>query len=212
MADVSDPRRVLREAADRRVPCELLPRGGTATRGTVVRVEPAGVVITVPGRRFAGGEDLRVWLAVDGRPYSFEACVLRAGVPVPDRSQDGLMLGFIDGWTEGTDPNAGLAGCLVQVLPPNGPPISLLDPPARVVDVSLRELAFTVPASFTLVFVTQGTVRVRLGTPGRPPVELAARVHTLAPGEGSILYGLAFEGVDDPEALRDIAEDLDRRL
>lgn len=212
MAAVPDPRRVLREAADRRVACELLPRGGSATRGTIVRVEPGGVVITAPGRRFSGGEDLRVWLAVEGRPYSFEASVLRAGVPVPDRSQDGLLLGYIDRWTEGSDQSDGLADCVVEILPPNGPAVSLLQPPARVVDVSLRELAFTLPASFTLVFVTKGTVRVRLGTPGRPPVELSARVHTLAPGEGSILYGLTFQDVDDPDALREVAEDLDKRV
>jgi hypothetical protein len=138
--------------------------------------------------------------------------VLRAGVPVPDRSQDGLLLGYIDRWTEGGGAATGLEGCLVEVLPPNGPPVSLLQAPARVVDVGLRELAFTVPASFTLVFVTQGRVRVRLGSPDRPPVEVEARVHTLAPGEGSILYGLRFEAVDDPDALRQVCEDLGRRL
>ncbi|MCK6502592.1 hypothetical protein L6R53_04225 [Myxococcota bacterium] len=212
MSDAPDPRRVLRDAAERRLPCEVLPRGGTAVRGAMVRVEPAGVVVLVPGRRFSGGEDVRVWLAVDGRPHSFEASVLRAGVPVPDRSQDGLLLGYIDRWTEGGDPSTGLDGCVVEVVPPNGPPVSLLQAPARVVDVGLRELAFTVPSSFTLVFVTQGRVRVRLGAPGRAPVEVEARVHSLSPGEGSLLYGLRFEAVDDPDALRVVTEDLERRL
>ncbi|MCB9777727.1 MAG: hypothetical protein H6742_04115 [Alphaproteobacteria bacterium] len=211
-----DPRRVLREAAERRVPCELLPRGGEAVRGAIVRVEQAGVVVVVPagadGRRLSGGEDVRVWLAVDGRACSFEASVIRAGVPVPDRSQDGVLLGFIDRWQEGGDGPVALSDCTVELLPPNGPAVSLLAPPARVVDVTLRELAFTVPASFPLVFVREGTVRVRLGLPGRAPVSLSARVRTLSPGEGYLLYGLHFESVDDPDALRDVVEGLGERL
>jgi len=212
MASPPDPRRVLREAAERRLSCELLQRGSGALRGTVVGVEQGGVVITVPGRRFGGGEELRVWFSLDGRACSFEASVLRGGVPVPDRSQDGVLLGFIDRWTEGGDTSTGLSDCTVEVLPPNGPAISLLLPPARVVDMTLRDLTFTVPVDFNMVFVTQGKVRLRLGVPGRPPVELTARVHTLAPGEGSILYGLGFQEVDDPDALRHVIEDLGARI
>ncbi len=212
MASPPDPRRLLRVAAERRLPCELLPRGEDAVQATIVRVEAGGVVLLVPGHRFTGGEDVRAWLAVDGRPYSFHASVVRAGVPVPDRSQDGVMLGYIDRWVEGDPDQQSLADCTVQVLLPNGPPVSLLAPPARIVDVSTQELAFSVPASFTLIFVQAGSVRVRLGLPGRPPVELVARVHTLAPGEGSILYGLHFEQVDDADQLREIVEGLDRRL
>lgn len=203
-----DPRRVLRDAAERRVPCQVLPRDGVAVSGSLVRVEAAGVVVLLPGRRFQGGEDVRVWLALDGRACSFEASVIRAAVPVPDRSQDGVLLGFIDRWTEGPVTPAALEECTIALLPPNGPAVSLLAPPVALVDVSLRELAFTVPASFHLVFVRDGTVRVRLGLPGRPPVELSARVQTLAPGEGALLYGLRFQEVDDPDALREIVEGL----
>ena len=206
------PRRVLREASERRISCELLPRGGEAVRGTIQGVEQAGVVILVPGRRFLGGEDLKVWLSIDGRSIRFEASVIRAGVPVSDRSQDGILLGFIDRWNEGEARSEGLEDCRVEVLPPNGPPVSLLQAPARVIDVSIRELAFTLPSSFTLVVVQMGTVRVRLGVPGRAWVELAARVHTRSPGEGAILYGLVFQDVDDPDLLREVCEELQRRL
>lgn len=211
-----DPRRVLRTAAERRLPCELIPRDGDAVHGVIEHVEQAGLVVRAPGRRFAGGEDLRIWLALDGRSIRFEASVLRAGVPVADRSQDGLLLGFIDRWVEAPldapEPDPGLLGCRVEVLPPNGPPVSLLVPPARIVDVSLRELAFTLPTTFTLVFVQAGTVRVRLGLPDRPPVEVQARVHTLSPGDGGFLYGLVFQQVDDADLLREICDGLQRRL
>lgn len=212
MADVPDPRRVLREAAERRCSCELMTRASAAVRGTIVRVEAGGVVVTAPGRRFGGGEDLRVWFSLDDQRYSFEASVLRVGAPVPDRSQDGVLLGFIDRWLEGEQTMEDMADCVIDLLPPNGPPVSLLKPPAQVIDVSLGELAFTVPASFTLVFVTKGTVRVRLGVPGHKPVEISARVSSLVPGEGSILYALAFQDVDDPDALREITAELDGRL
>ena len=36
---MSDPRRVLEQAAEARAPMELLPRKGTFTRGTVIRME-----------------------------------------------------------------------------------------------------------------------------------------------------------------------------
>ncbi len=212
MSSSPDPRRVLRQAAERRLPCEVLPRGGAALAGSVVRVEQAGVVLLVPGRRFSGGEDLRVWLTVDGRACSFEASVVRAGVPVPDRSQDGVLLGYLDRWTEGSATASGVGDCVVEVLPPNGPAVSLLADPVRLVDLTARELSFSVPASFPLVFVRQGTVRLRLGLPGRAPVELLARVQTLAPGHGAILYGLGYLQVDDADGLREVVEGIEQRL
>lgn len=204
----TDPRRILEEAAQRRLPCELLLRRGGWARGMLLRVEKGGVVIGVPGRRFAGGEDVRVWLALDDVPYTFEASVIRTGVPVPDRSQDGLLLGFIDGWTEGPAAAAGAQGRVVEILPPNGPAVSLLRPPAQLVELSLDGLAFTVPADFKLIFVENGTVGLRLGAPGLPLVEGSARVQTLAPGEGYLLYGLRFEDTGDPAAHRRVVETL----
>jgi hypothetical protein len=128
-----DPRRVLEEAASRRLACELMAKRGKWSRCTIVRVEKSGVVITTPERRFDGGEEVRVWLALDEKPYTFEASVIRAGVPVPDRSQDGLLLGFIDRWTEGTDGAAKTdERAMLELQPPNGAPISLLAAPARL--------------------------------------------------------------------------------
>lgn len=200
MADLPDPRRVLREAAERRQSCDVLLRGGPGLRGTIQRVEAGGLVLTVPDRRFTEGEDLRLRLSFGGRAYSFEACVLRIGVPVPDRSQDGLLLGYIDRWVE-ESPLTVPDVARVEILPPNGPPVSLLAEPARLLDLSPREISFAFPSSYPLVFPTQGSVRLRLGIDGGPGVELAARVRSLSPGEGSLLYCLELCEVDDAEAL-----------
>jgi hypothetical protein len=202
-----DPRRILEEAAERRLSCELLPRTGARVRGTLVRVEKGGVVVSVPQRRFAGGEDLRVWLAVDGHRHTFEASVIRAGVPLPDRSQDGVMLGFIDRFT--TDAQGGISSAIdavLEVIPPNGPPLSLLRPPAAVVEVGVDGVAFTLPSDFTLIFLESGSVPVRLGVAGRTVEEVSARVRVLAPGEGYLLYALVFEEVHDVDLHREIID------
>lgn len=207
----NDPRRVLEEAANRRLACEVMPKRGAWTRCTVVRVEKGGLVITTPERRFDGGEEVRVWLAIDEQPYTFEASVIRAGVPVPDRSQDGLLLGFIDRWTEGPadkEPSPQTKDCLLEIQPPSGPPLSLLEAPARLVEIAVDELAFTVPSDFKLIFVENGTVRVRLGAAGKGPISAEGRVRALAPGEGYLLYGIAFEGVEDAETHRAIVDGL----
>lgn len=175
----------------------------------LVRVERGGIVLTTPSRRFVGGEDVRVWLSMDGQPYTFEASIIRTGVPVPDRTQDGLLIGFIDRWTEGTAGDAA-EGLLVDVIPPNGPPISLLTAPAQLVEVKLAGLSFVVPLSFKLVFVESGAQRVRLGIPGVPVLEVSAKVRALAQGEDYLLYHLNIENVPDQDLYRVIIDGLAR--
>jgi len=199
-----DPRRILEEAAQRRTGCELQPRGGGWGRATLVRVERSGLVIQAPGFRFLGGEDVRIWLGVDDRHYTFEASVIRAGVPVPDRSQDGVLLGFISGWSEAKPESPSADGRLVELIPPNGPAISLLEPPAQIVELAVDGLSFTVPDSFKLIFVESGTVIVRLGVSGQEAQDVRARVGDLAAGEGYRIYGLRFEQVEDPTAHQEI--------
>ena len=205
----SDPRRILQEAAALRVGCELLSRDGECVRGTLVRVERGGIVLTTPSRRFVGGEDVRVWLSMDGQPYTFEASIIRTGVPVPDRTQDGLLIGFIDRWTEGVAGDAA-EGQLVEVIPPNGPPISLLKAPAQLVEVKLSGLSFVVPLSFKLVFVESGSQRVRMGIPGVPVLEVLAKVRALAQGDDYLLYHLSIENVPDQDLYRVIIDGLAR--
>ncbi len=204
-----DPRRVLEEAADQRLSCELLTRSGECIQGVIVRIERGGVVMTVPMRRFVGGEDIRVWFSMAGQPYTFEASVIRVGVPVPDRTQDGLLVGFIDRWTAGTA-GEGVAGRIAEVLPPSGPPISLLEEPIRVVDISLDGLSFAVPIGFKLVFVESGSLTVRLGIPDVPAQEVTALVRALAQGEDYILYHLQVQEVPDPDLHRVIIDGLSR--
>jgi len=199
-----DPRRILEEAAQRRIECELRQRVGGWGRARVVRVERGGLVLLVPGLRFAGGEDIRVWLGYDGRHFTFSASVIRAGVPVPDRSQDGLLIGFIDGWTEASGQPPSADGRLIELIPPNGPAISLLTPPAQVVELAVDGLSFTVPDDFKLIFVQSGTIIVRLGISGKEAMDIQARVGDLSTGEGYRLYGLQFEQVEDPGAHQEI--------
>ncbi len=193
-----DPRRVLETAAEGRVACEVLPRGGTWTGGQLVRVERGGVVLRL-ATSVSSGTDVRVWMTVAGQPWTFEASVLRAGVPVPDRSQNGVLLGFIDAFRP-ADVHAG--ALVLEVLPHNGGPVSLVSGAARVVDLAPTEWTISTPRDFGLVFVAHGEVRLRIGLPDRAPMELSARVEALRPGEGHLLYAFRIASVEDSERYR----------
>jgi hypothetical protein len=207
-----DPRRILEEAAQHRQTCEIQVRGEGWIRGQVVRVERGGLVLTAQDRRFVGGEDLRVWLALDSKYYTFHASVIRSGVPVPERSQDGLLLGFIDNWTiSDSDAEQRTKGHTVELVPANGPPISLLDAPVRLVELAIDGLSFSVPDEFKLIFVESGAITVRLGVQGTAPIDIQARVGDLSAGEGYRLYGLYFEGVEDADRHRSLVDELTRQ-
>jgi hypothetical protein len=200
---MEDPRRILQAAAETHGACDLHPRGGAWLKGKVVRVERGGVVVTAPGLR--SGVDVACWLSVDGISYTFEASVLRTGVPVPDRSQDGVLLGFLDGWRRAEGKGQGL---ILEVLPSSGGSLSLIDGQARVVELSPHEWLVTTPSDFPLVFVQQGSVRLRLGLPDRAPTELSARVKAMSRGEGHLLYALEIQRVEDPPAYRELLQEL----
>jgi hypothetical protein len=120
---------------------------------------------------------------------------------------DGLLIGFIDRWTEGVAGDAA-EGQLVEVIPPNGPPISLLKAPAQLVEVKLSGLSFVVPLSFKLVFVESGSQRVRMGIPGVPVLEVLAKVRALAQGDDYLLYHLSIENVPNQDLYRVIIDGL----
>lgn len=206
-----DPRRILEEAAQHRQTCEIQVRGEGWIRGQIIRVERGGLVITAADRRFVGGEDARIWLAVESKYYTFQASVIRSGVPVPERSQNGLLLGFIDNWAESesrspeSKPESS-SGQMVELVPSNGPAISLLQDPVRLVDLAIDGLSFSVPDDFKLIFVESGSITIRMGLTGSDAVEVHARVADLSAGEGYRLYGLRFEGVDDPDRLRHLID------
>ena len=206
-----DPRRILEEAAQHRQTCQIQVRGERWIKGQVVRVERGGLVITSDERRFIGGEDLRVWLTFEMKQYTFQASVIRAGVPIPERNQDGLLLGFIDNWAESTSESNTKEGYVVELVPANGPAISLLDAPVRLVELVVDGLSFTVPDDFKLIFVESGTVTVRIQAPGIDSLNIHARVGALSAGEGYRLYGLEFEKVEDPENHRKVVEQLGQR-
>ena len=206
-----DPRRILEEAAQHRQACEIQVRGEGWIRGQIIRVERGGLVVTAADRRFVGGEDARIWLAVESKYYTFQASVIRSGVPVPERSQNGLLLGFIDNWAESesrspeSKPESS-SGQMVELVPSNGPAISLLQDPVRLVDLAIDGLSFSVPDDFKLIFVESGSITIRMGLTGSDAVEVHARVADLSAGEGYRLYGLRFEGVDDPDRLRHLID------
>ncbi len=209
---MEDPRRILEQAAEQRVGCELLPREGGWSRGQLVRVEPGGVVVYAPDLRLSGGEDLRCWFSLDGLPRSFEASVIRAGVPVPDRSQHGFLLGFIDNWTQGEAKASSGHGLDLLILPPNGPGISLLHGPGRLMELSVDVFTFTMPAQHTLVFVEGGSTRLRLVMPGEPQQDVGARIRSLVPGDSHMLYTVEVAGVEEPGTYRRIVAALQRAL
>jgi hypothetical protein len=206
---MDDPRRVLQDAAEQRLTCEVLPKNGTWRRGRVIRVERGGVVLTVPGATIGSGTDLRCWLTVNGQAYTFEASVLRAGVPVPDRSQEGLLLGFLDGFQRAEKHGGTLQ---LEVVPHNGRPVSLVDGAARLVELDPHEWTITARTDFNLIFVEGGTVRLRLGTPDRAPMEVSARVQTLSRADGHLLYRLRIEVVEDAERYGEIVDGIRRAL
>lgn len=191
---MDDPRRILEAAAESRSAVEVLPRGGGVLRGQLVRVERGGVVLAVVGSAPAAGTDLRCWLTVDGQSWTFEASVLRGGVSVPDRGQGGVLLGFIDGWRK-TEADGGRL--LLEALPPTGGPVSLTQGEVRLVDLHPDEWLVSAPSGFSLVFVEGGALRLRLGVPGRAPMEVGAEVRELTRSHGHLLYRLGITAVED---------------
>lgn len=198
---MEDIRRMLSDAAEQRTLCEIIPRRGPWRRAEIIRVERGGVVLRVTGAALSSGEDVRVWLRLSGHSYTFEASVLRAGVPIPDRSQNGVLLGFLDHWQRGV-PASGAV--VLEAVPHNGRPVSLLEGEARIVGLDPEHWAFSAPAGFTLIFMEGGTVRLRLGLPDVAPMEVQARVERVTHSDGHLLYALAIEGVGDSEGYRDL--------
>jgi hypothetical protein len=159
-------------------------------------VDKAGVVLVAPDAQLSGGEDVRVWFSLEQAPRSFEAAVLRAGVPVPDRSQNGLMLGFIDGWKSEEAPLGKDGGAHLKILPVNGQGLNLIGGEARLVEISTSEMAFVVPQSVALKFVEGGTVSVHYKE-GAAEHAVSGTIQKIAPGEGHFLYSLRFDTVEN---------------
>jgi hypothetical protein len=198
---MTDPRRILEAAADARTVVEALPRGAAVLRGQLVRVERGGVVLAIGGSPPAAGTDLRCWLTLDGASWTFSASVLRSGVPVPDRGQGGVLLGFIDGWRK---TEAGAGQLVLEALPPTGGAVSLVQGEVRLVDLQPDEWLVSAPSGFPLVFVEGGAVRLRLGVPDRAPMEVEAVVRELTTSHGHLLYRLEIVGVADGERYGEI--------
>jgi len=199
---MEDPRTLLERAAEQRLTCEVMPRSGLAwSKATVERVERGGVVVRSLAGGLVAGSDVRCWLRVDGVPYAFDASVVRTSVPVSDRSESGVMLGFIDRWEVAT---RGPGRLVVEVMPPTGGPVSLLGGALQLVDVEPQLWTVTTPADSPLIFVEGGSVRLRIALPDAAPMELSARVRRLTHTSGHLLYALQVQDVEAPERYADM--------
>lgn len=206
---MDDPQRILEAAAEARAPVNVLPKGGGSLEGRIVRVERGGVVLALGGSPPPAGADVRVWLTTEGGSWTFEASVLRSGVPIPDRSQGGVLLGFIDSFRKS---DAAGSGVVLQALPPTGGAVSLVDGAVRIVDLDPQEWTVSAPSDFPLVFVEGGGLRLRLGAPSGPPMEVGAHVRELTQSHGHLLYRLAITEVQDAERYARIVSELRRAL
>ena len=199
-----DARTLLERAAEQRLSCELMPRSaGAWTRATVERVERGGVVVRVPDGGILPGADVRCWIRVDDVPYTFDASVVRTSVPVSDRTESGVMLGFIDRLEIATRTSGGL---ILEALPPTGGPVSLLGGSVQVVDLEPQVWTVTTPSDAALIFVEGGSLRLRIAVPDAPPMELTARVRRLTHGSGHLLYALAIQDVEDAVRYADLLD------
>jgi hypothetical protein len=194
----TDPRAILDHAARARTRCKLKTRGTEWSAGWFVRVETAGVLAGSADLKLVGGEDLRVWFSWEGQAYTFSATVLRAGLPLPDRSNDGAMLGFIQDWEHEDTSARAASGLQIEVLPAKGKGIALLGGDARLVELGPSELVFAVPTRVALKFMEGGRVRVRFTAPSASQV-VFGRVRRLSPDGAHMLYALAFDEVPDPD-------------
>ncbi len=199
---MSDPRALLEQAAQGRQTLQLRSKDGEWVSGRVLRIERAGIVVALETPSFSSGEDLRAWITLDGKSYTFSASVLRSGVPIPDRSGAGLLLGYLDEFQADTPAPASPRtknSAQIEVLPAKGRGLRLLGSDVRIVDLSVTQLAFAVPQRIALKFVQGGKVRVRFTPEGEDPYLVDAEIRRLVAGEGHYLYGLHFDGVQDPQ-------------
>ena len=196
-----DPRRILDKGAQARAACHLLPKGASAVAGTLVRVERGGVVVSVPLRTIPNGVDVRAWVPLDPDTWTFHATVLRNRLSVPDRSQEGLLLGYIDRFSREEGAGA-MSGRRLDLIPSSGRGVSLLRPPARVVQLGLDGLTFTLPAASKLVFVENAEMQVVLADRAVGVCAARARVRGLARVDSALLYDLEWLDVDDAARIR----------
>jgi hypothetical protein len=203
---VDDARRILDDAVRERRPCRVARLEGAWTPATLVGLEQAGLVVVVPNHGMRGGEEVRLWFEEQGRPLYFEASVLRTGVPVPDRSGHGLLLGFLAPVpvpvpvplpVPGAGPTApAMAGApLLEIRVASGT-VSLLAAPVQVVSLAPDRLEFQVPRSYTVVFPEQSVLRLRLGARPSDAYEARGRVNAALSGDGHVLYRVTIEEVE----------------
>jgi len=195
-----DPRRVLAEAVEVGSTCWLLPSGGGLVPTRPVRVEPGGLVLVAPKHPFVAGEEIRAWLDASPRGVRFEASVIRVGVPVPDRSQHGIMLGFLDRFeVERAVPEGHL-----DLLPAGGGAVSLLEPPAALLRIGLRGLVVMLPLTSRVFLIPGARVRLQVGVAGVGSVEMAGLVAGVEKAWRVWLVEISVEWVGNAETHREV--------
>ena len=190
---LDDTRKALEFAVGQRQPCHVGRPGGKWAEGTLYRLEAAGLVCSVPGHDLSGGEEVRLRFEVDECSHYFEASVLRTAVPVPDRGAHGVMLGFLSSIPMAD--SAQYPNCVLEIRLP-GESISLLADPVKLIEVTSHQVAFEVPSSFPLVFVSDSVLHLCIAAPPVEPYELRGRVSGLVRGHRNLHYTIDLEQVE----------------
>jgi hypothetical protein len=203
---MDDARRVLQMAAEMRTPISLSTGDDRGVLAELVRVEPGGVVVDGGDNCFPTGTDWRGWFSFGGRSYRFTASVLELGAMLPNRTQSGVLLGYIDGWSS---EQATTRSVTLTVFGPGGLPLPIGKDAARCVEASPKRLAFTLPADSPVAFVEGGTVQVEICLTEQAPIGLSACVVSRVETEGHALYALVIETVSDPQSWRSLLTTLE---
>ena len=186
-----DPRRILDRAAQARARCHIVPRGGGAVTGSVVRLERGGLIVSIPVREVQRGSDVKVWLPLDPHTWVFHATVLRTRLQVPGQGEEGILLGYIDRFERDASESVGVVGRRLDLIPSSGRGISLLRRPARLVHLGLDGVTFTLPVASKLVFVDNAEMHVVVSDSAAGTCAGTARVRSLQRVDGELLYDLA---------------------
>ncbi len=153
-----------------------------------------GLLCDAAGHRFVQGEEVRLWVEIDGESSYFESTVVKVGAAVPGRGPDGLVLAFMleIAVPEGESDD----GSIVEILLPGGAAISLLEAPARLVDIAISRLSFELPRGYGVIFPEGGPLRLRMASFSDPPCESRGRINRVAVGERYVNYTVHIQDVE----------------
>ena len=164
------------------------------------RFERGMVIITAEGRLPAVGTQLQLWLRAEGSVYVFRSSVLRIGVSVPERSQQGLALGFLSGRKMTLPTHLQLS-----VLLPDGSELLLQQNNCSGVELKTDEVLLALEPDSRLLLSDRSRCRLEIkSTTEREQIHCRV-LGVLRAGE-IFLCQLRIEDISDPEVHRRMVE------